>query len=88
MKRDKPGLQMNKVQTNAQNFKINPDDLEDIVCDKCGSQCFEQTFLFKKLSAVYSPSGKEAMIPVQIYRCADCGHINSEFLPKNASIDE
>ena len=58
---------------------------KDIVCDKCGSQCFEQTYLFKKLSAVLSPNGQETMIPLQIYRCADCGHINDIFLPKKAA---
>ena len=68
-----------------QQMQINPNDLEDIVCDKCGSQCFEQTYLFKKLSAVLSPNGQETMIPQQIYRCADCGHINDIFLPKKAA---
>ena len=80
MKRENPGLQMN-----TSKVQINPNDLEDIVCDKCGSQCFEQTYLFKKLSAVLSPNGQETMIPLQIYRCADCGHINDIFLPKKAA---
>ena len=77
MEREKPGLNLN----------INPSDLTDIVCDKCGSQCFVPTFLFKKLSAVLSPNGKETIIPMQIYRCADCGHINDEFLPKEMEIN-
>ena len=66
---------------------INPNDLEDVVCDKCGSQCFQPIFLFKRLSAVLSPTGQETMIPLQIYRCADCGHINDIFLPKDAEIE-
>ena len=79
MQREETGLNVN----------INPNDLEDVVCDKCGSQCFEPTFLFKRLSAVLAPSGKDTMIPLQIYRCADCGHINDIFLPKTAQpIDE
>ena len=72
LNRDQQGLNVN----------INPNDLEDVVCEECGSQCFEPTFLFKKLSAVLSPTGKETLIPLQIYRCQDCGHINSAFLPK------
>jgi DNA-directed RNA polymerase subunit RPC12/RpoP len=77
MTREKPGLQMN-----TSKVQINPNDLEDVVCDKCGSQCFEPTFLFKRLSAVLSPTGQETMVPLQIYRCADCGHINDIFMPK------
>ena len=64
------------------NVNINPDDLVDVVCEKCGNQTFSMTFLFKKISAVLSPNGKESMIPLQIYKCDECGHINKEFLPK------
>ena len=80
--REQDGLKMNAGQVN-----INPNDLEDIVCDKCGSQCFQPVFLFKKLSAILSPTGNENIIPLQIYRCADCGHINDMFLPKEAELN-
>ena len=64
-----------------QQVNINPDDLVDVCCDKCGNQTFVQAFLFKKLSAVLSPNGKESMIPLQIFKCDECGHINDEFIP-------
>ena len=70
--RDKKGLDV----------QINPSDLVDVVCEKCECQSFEMVFLFKKLSAVLSPTGKDTMVPLQTYRCTDCGHINKEFLPK------
>jgi hypothetical protein len=78
----KPGLNMNQKQAQQQNININPDDLVDVVCDKCGCQTFSQVFLFKKLSAVLSPTGKDTMVPLQTYKCTDCGHINKDFLPK------
>jgi len=81
--------QISMNQPEQQQVQVNPNDLEDIVCDECGSQCFEPTFLFKKLSAILSPTGQETVIPMQIYRCADCGHINEMFLPKQPqAIDE
>jgi hypothetical protein len=81
--------EINMNQAQEQQVQINPNDLEDITCDKCDSQCFEQTFLFKKLSAILSPTGQETIMPMQIYRCADCGHINEMFLPKQAqAMDE
>ena len=42
------------------NVNLNPDDLTDVVCEKCGCQVFEPAFLFKKLSAVLSPNGKDS----------------------------
>ena len=66
-----------------QQLNINPDDLTDVLCNKCSNQTFTQVFLFKKLSAVLSPTGKESLIPLQVYRCTECGHINEGFLPKD-----
>ena len=82
----KSGLNMNHPTQQAAknaNVQINPDDLEDIVCEKCGCQTFSQVFLFKKLSAVLAPTGRDTMVPLQTYKCTDCGHINKEFLPKD-----
>ena len=64
-------------------LNINPDDLVDILCEKCGCQTFQQVYLFKSLSAVLSPSGKKTIVPMQVFKCDDCGHINKDFLPKN-----
>ena len=33
----------------------------------------------RRLSALLSPHGKETMIPMQVFACAKCGHINKEF---------
>ena len=38
-----------EINMNAGKVNINPNDLEDIVCEKCESQMFEPIFLFKKL---------------------------------------
>jgi DNA-directed RNA polymerase subunit RPC12/RpoP len=63
--------------------QINPQDLEDVVCDKCGGQMFAPVMLFKKISAVLSPNGQKALFPLEVYKCDGCGHINDEFLPQN-----
>ena len=76
------GKEINMNQ-NQQQLNINPDDLQDVTCEKCESQIFEPAFMFKKISAVLSPNGKASMIPLNIFKCADCGHINKEFIPNN-----
>jgi len=63
--------------------QINPQDLEDVVCDKCTNQTFTAVMLFKKISAVLSPNGQKALFPLEVYKCDECGHINDEFLPQN-----
>ena len=51
-------------------------------CESCGNDTFVQVYRMRKLSALLSPTGKPTMIPIQIFACAKCGHINPEFLPK------
>ena len=61
--------------------KIDLNDLTDIVCENCEGKFFRQVSAFKKLSALVSPTGKEQIMPVPVFRCDECGHINKEFLP-------
>jgi uncharacterized Zn finger protein len=48
-------------------------------CEKCGCKGFKQTMMLKKLSALLSPNGQEAIIPVGVFACEACGNINKEF---------
>ena len=48
-------------------------------CEKCQGNGFQQTMMLKKLSALMSPTGQEAIIPVAAFACQSCGHINKEF---------
>jgi len=64
-------------------MKIDASDLDDILCEECGGKIFRQASMFKKLSALISPTGKEQIVPIPVFRCDDCGHINNEFLPKS-----
>ena len=48
-------------------------NLEQGVEKVCGSRHFQEVYQLKKISALASPTGKVAVIPVQLYRCAVCG---------------
>jgi len=49
----------------------------DLVC-KCGNDIFMPVMKFKTLSALVSPTGKEALIPIEVYICSACGAIPQE----------
>ena len=49
----------------------------DLVCE-CGNDIFMPVMKFKKLSALVSPTGKEAIIPIECYTCTACGSIPKE----------
>lgn len=63
--------------------KVNVDisQAEDIVCENCGNYTFNEVMLMKRLSALLSPTGKEAIVPIPTFACNACGFINRRFLP-------
>ena len=50
-----------------------------IQCEACGGSTFKQTLLLRKMSALASPDGQETIIPMQVFACEKCGHVNKEF---------
>ena len=59
-------------------LQIDISKTDTIVCEECGNASFIQAFFLKKVSALVSPTGKEAIIPMQVFSCGNCGAI-----PKN-----
>ena len=55
------------------NLNIDPSELPSITCDKCSGERFSPTYIIKKVSALQSPTGKEILVPIQLYKCDDCG---------------
>ena len=58
---------------------IDMSQTTSVQCEKCENSTFKQTLLIKKLSALVSPNGQETVIPVAVFACEKCGHVNSEF---------
>jgi|TARA_R100001509_G_C4777189_1_gene185088 uncharacterized Zn finger protein len=61
---------------------MSPSDLPDVVCNECGNPTFRQVVLLKKVSAALSPSGNTSFLPMPVFECSNCGHVNDELLPK------
>jgi predicted nucleic acid-binding Zn ribbon protein len=62
--------------------KVALKDTTDLTCEQCDNKLFVQLMMFKKLSAVLSPTGEESLIPVQVFACNSCGHVNEQFVPQ------
>ena len=55
--------------------QIDISKADTITCDDCGNASFIQAFFLKKVSALVSPTGKEAVVPMQVFSCGNCGKI-------------
>ena len=58
---------------------IDMSQTTSVKCEKCENSTFKQTLLIRKMSALVSPSGQETVIPVAVFACEKCGHVNAEF---------
>ena len=59
-----------------------------MTCDKCGHMYFETAFIVKKVSATTSPTGQEGIIPIPVFTCKSCGHINDELAPTDEKLKQ
>jgi hypothetical protein len=50
----------------------------DLKCNECENLTFMPVMKFKRISALVSPTGKEAIVPFECYVCTACGNIPAE----------
>ena len=60
--------------------KVDLKQADTVKCDDCGNYLFITAHVIKRLSAIISPTGQEAMIPVQVYSCGNCGTVPKKLL--------
>ena len=72
---------------NATQVRVDLKDAETIKCKSCNNYLFITSFILKRLSALVSPNGQEALIPVQVYSCGNCGEVAEGFL-EGSGIEE
>ena len=82
----KPMKKLNKSNMNTQ-VQVDLRDAETIKCSGCNNYLFITSFILKRLSAIVSPSGQEALIPVQVYSCGNCGKV-AEGMLEGSGLEE
>ena len=67
--------------------KVDLKQADTIKCKDCNNYLWIQSFILKKLSALVSPTGQEALIPVQVYSCGNCGKV-AEGMLEGSGVDD
>lgn len=63
--------------------QISLQNTEAVKCDKCGGEVFEQAVMLRKVSALMTGTGQPGIIPIPVFICSKCGHVNDEFIPQD-----
>lgn len=56
-----------------------------IKCEKCQGEVFVEGMMLRKVSRIMLGDSKDGILPIPVFVCQKCGHINKEFLPKAIS---
>ncbi len=75
-----------KLEPKRENPGLDFSQASDYVCQSCGNNTFVTQYLIKQFSALVSPTGDQMLAPIQVFACAKCSYINSDFLPEGDSL--
>lgn len=64
------------------NLNISLDKTQEISCDECSHLVFQEGLMLRKASKFLTGTAQDALIPLPVFSCAKCGHVNEEFLPE------
>lgn len=65
-----------------QNVNLDLSQTAPVLCEECGGTYFEQALVIRRASGLLTGTGKPTYVPIPVFACKECGHVNSEFLPK------
>lgn len=67
-----------------QQLKMNVDlsQTSTLTCEECGHLYFEEVLHIRKVSGLLTGTGQTSYLPIPVFQCTNCNHVNEEFLPK------
>jgi DNA-directed RNA polymerase subunit RPC12/RpoP len=63
------------------NMNISLDKTTGVACTKCKHMVFQEGVILRKASRFITGTAQDALIPISVFTCINCGHVNEEFLP-------
>ena len=65
-----------------QQLNVDIKQTQSVTCDECGGVYFDQALIIRKASGLLTGQAKPSYIPIPVFKCIECGHVNGEFQPK------
>lgn len=63
-------------------LNLTLDQTQPVLCEECGGHYFDQTLHIRKASGLLTGTGQPTYMPIPVFACKACGHVNTEFLPR------
>jgi len=77
---------MAKINSSEKQVQVDLSQAETMKCEYCGNYLFISSTIIKRISPIISPTGQEAIVPIDVYSCGNCGRVPKTLL-KGSGID-
>jgi hypothetical protein len=67
---------------NPHQINISLDQTTSVHCEKCQSPYFVQQLRLQKVPALLTGQSQPTYMPIPVFACSSCGHVNEEFEAK------
>ena len=77
---------MAKINPSQKQVQVDLSQAETMKCEYCGNYLFISSTIIKRISPIISPTGEEAIVPIDVYSCGNCGRVPKTLL-RGSGID-
>lgn len=79
---------INGNQTQPKQQGVTLKQTTEVVCDECKSVTFNESFMLRKVSRILTGQPKDTYVPIPLFTCTSCGHVNEEFYPAELKLEK
>ena len=65
-----------------QNLNVDFNQTTPVICEECGHPYFEQRLVIRQVPGLLTGQREPSYIPIPVFACGECGHVNEDFQPK------
>jgi hypothetical protein len=71
------------MKNNQVNLNVTLDKTVPVTCEECGNNVFVEGLLLRKVSRFLTGQNQDGIIPIPVFSCSKCQHVNEEFIPSD-----
>lgn len=64
-----------------QQMQVDLSSSKPMVCKNCGHDVFISGVKIRTISKILTGTAQDAILPIDVFLCGDCGEINQDLLP-------
>ena len=72
-------MDLSNLGQGGQQIQVNVKDAINVECENCKNIFFDKVTVIKKISKLLVGTPDDQLVPMETYKCTECGNINEDF---------